>query len=167
MSVISIDFCGTLDKYAPFWKEMLGYLRQEGIEVYIISGIWPNDLESRLADLGFNRRTHYDGSYSIFGHLSREGISVWFDENQDAWKAEPAIWWNTKAAICEKIHSWIHFDNDMRFKSAFSNIATRFVHLDSDTGKSEIKKWHEQLKLANVYDDWEDDYMFMSGIVPT
>jgi len=167
MQILSIDFFGTLNKDTAFWKEMLGYVKMEGIKVYVISGLWPNELMERLDGLGFNHKSHYDDVSSILAYLTKEGISVWYDEFQDAWKTDRQTWYNSKARICKELHSRVHFDNDIRFKEAFVNVPTRFVHLEDDIIKPKVKTWFDQLKLANTYEDWEDDYMFMSGVIPT
>jgi len=166
MQILSIDFFGTLDKDTAFWKEMLGYIRTEGIKVYIVSGLWPKELTERLGSFGFGYDVHYDDVASIFSYLAQESMEVWFDEFQDCWKANSQDWYNAKAKICKKLQSRVHFDNDINFEKAFFNVATRFVHLEDEANKLEIKKWFDQLKLANTYEDWEDDYMFMSGVVP-
>jgi len=166
MSIITIDFFGTLDKYADFWKEMLGYVMLEGIKIYVISGVMPSELVGRLEELGYSERTHFTEAFSIFTHLSAKGEHIWYSEDHDSYRCSTETYWNSKAEMCKRLGSRIHIDDDVRFKYAFSKVATRFVYNRLDPGKSLIQKWHESLKLANTYTEWEDDYMSMYGFSP-
>lgn len=169
MSIISIDYFGTLNQRPAFWQEFMKFAKLEGTKINVISGLWEKALTEKLEFSGFTREVHYDSVYSILSHLSKNGIDIWFDENQDSWySAESAQndWWDAKAEICQEINCKMHFDNDLRFGKAFENVATRFVHTNRNNMKL-IRQWSAALKLANTFDDWEDDYMSMfSGLMP-
>jgi hypothetical protein len=162
-SAITIDFYGTLDKDSKFWLEMLEYLKIEGFRVYVIGGTWPINLKADIEHNGYILKKHFDGLLPVFTHLMKNGADVWYSEDQDCWKADPAAWWASKAAICKEIGSSIHFDNDIRFKPAFSHISTRFVYLRWEEAQAHLKEWSRELFLNNA---WEDDYMYMSGFYP-
>jgi len=164
MSIISIDYFGTLDTYPSFWQEVLEYVRLEGMEVYVVSGPWPKDLIEKLEFKGYTRGTHYDKVFSILSHLSGKGLEVWYDEDRDSWQSHGIAWYRSKSEICKKVRSRIHFDSDPRFGPDFKSVPTRFVHTDCKARKAEIEKWHKALKLANTFDDW-DEYEHMMGVM--
>lgn len=167
MPTISIDFFGNLSAKPFFWQELLKFAKEDGIKIYVISGPWPDIINRKLTNLGFVRKIHYDGVYSILSHLAGKGLDTWYDEDYDSWYSTRNDWWTAKAEICQDMGCKMHFDNDLRFSTAFENVATRFVHtLNPDNGKL-IDQWYRDLKLANTYDDWENDYMSMlGGVVP-
>ena len=169
MSIISIDYFGTLSQRPIFWQELMKFAKLEGFKINVISGLWPRYLTEKLEFSGFTREIHYDSVYSVLSCLVQKGIGVWFDEDQDSWYADEECqdeWWDSKAEICQEIGSKIHFDSDFRFSKAFENVPTRFVHINVDNMRL-IRQWSKDLKSANTFDDWEDDYMSMfSGIVP-
>jgi len=170
MPSISIDYYGTLNKNTAFWKELLKYVKLEGIKVYIISGNWPSYIKGRLENEGYISEVHYDHVYSILGYLSSKGIDTWLDEEHDSWYSNQNDWWNVKAIICKTLNCQIHFDSDIRFGKAFVGQATRFICLDNNKNMSQIQDWHKKLKLANTYYDDDDDFYgtmgMMSGFVP-
>jgi hypothetical protein len=166
MAAISIDFFGTLDEKPEFWREMLGYVMLEGIEVYVISGVMPEELYQLLEYNGYNKKVHFANAFSIFAHMTLTGKDTWYSEDHDSYRCDPSAYWNSKAEMCRKLGVQLHFDNDVRFKHAFGNVATRFIYNRHDPGLALIKEWHNSLKLANTYDEWEDDYMYMSGFHP-
>lgn len=168
MPSISIDFFGSLSKNTTFWQELLGYAKEEGTKIHIISGLWQADLKIKLDYNGYIREVHYDSIHSILSYLHSEGLETWFDQDHDSWYSGQNEWWTAKARICQEIGCQIHFDSDIRFAAAFAGIPTRFVHTDNDVNKKLINQWHKDLKLANTYEDWENGYMsMMSGISPT
>jgi len=164
MKTISVDFFGTLNNNSEFWKELLKFVILESIHVYVISGPWPEKIKTALEFLGFKQDIHYDGVYSILTHLSGKGLNVQFDENTDSWFTEEENWWAAKAEICRKVGSHIHFDSDMKFAKSFRAVPTRFIHTASDPGKTLIEEWHEELKSANTYDDWDEYTYMMTGM---
>ena len=166
MSIISIDFFGTLDVYPVFWREMLSYVILEGIKVYVISGPAPNAILSLLKFNGYTPKVHFTNVVSIFSHLAMEGESTWYSEAHDSYRCVEETYWNSKAEICHRLGSQIHFDNDTRFGHAFGKVPTRFVHNAKEPGKALIKEWHNSLKLANAYEEWEEDFMYMNGFFP-
>jgi len=167
MPLISIDFFGNLSKRPIFWRELLKNAKEEGFKVAVISGLWPKDLFAKLEFNGYIREIHYDNVYSILSHLSNKGLETTFDEAHDSWYSCNVGWWTAKAEICQKIGCQTHFDNDARFKLAFEDVTTRFVHTLRQNNARLINQWYNDLKLANTYEEWEDNYMsMMGGVVP-
>jgi len=164
MKIISVDFFGTLNQNEDFWKELLKYAKLEGIQVCVISGPWEPTLFDMLEFLGYTEKVHFDRVFSILGHLTNKGLDTWFDETDETWHSDAKAWWYTKAEICKRIGSHIHFDSNSRFGEHFKNIPTRFVHTTSEPGKGLIKEWHKGLKLANTFDDWDEYEHMMSGM---
>jgi hypothetical protein len=170
MGNISIDLFGTLDKYGQFWQELTKWAILEGHKIYVLSGLWPNDINRRLEGLGYKRDIHYTGMLSIIQKLKEFGFDYWFDENHDSWYSDNMAWWAAKAEICKDHSIHIHFDNDKKFEPYFGDVATRFIHTESDAGERLLKAWHRDLKLSNTYEDWEEDYywnMMAMGRVPS
>lgn len=167
MPLISVDYFGSLSTGPVFWQELLKLVKLEGIKVSVISGPWEKAIVEKLEFSGYTRGIHYDNVCSILSHLGKRGMDTWFNEDHGSWYSTENEWWDAKAEICHKINCQIHFDSDYRFCQAFENIATRFVHIKKENNKQLINQWHKDLKLANTYSDWEDDYMSMfSGMVP-
>ena len=161
MPSISIDYFGNLSKDATFWQEMLKFVKEEGIKVSVISGLWKAELVKKLEHNGYIHEIHFDNVYSILSYLHHDGQDTWFDEDHDSWYSGQNEWWDAKAGICKEIGCQIHFDSDIRFAKAFAGIATRFIHTSNESIRKLINQWYKDLKLANTYGDWENDYMSM------
>lgn len=165
MSIISIDFYGNLNQDPDFWQKFMGYAVEEGHKIYIIAGPWPKELLEKVEFGGYRRNTHYHAVHSVLEHLSRSGFGCFLDEDHDTWYSDEVEWWRAKAQICKELNVSIHLDSDNRFAPAFKQVPTRFVHTESDTGKSMLRDWYNQLQWRNEYED-EYAYMGMGGFVP-
>ncbi len=171
MSIITVDLIGTLTRYGEFWRNLLKWVRLEGITTYVVCGPWETKAIEMLQGHGYMQGVHYSGVFSVLQHLQDKGFDVFFSEMHDRWVASEIAWWAAKPDICKKLNSRIHFDNDERFKAPFKNVATRFVYTESYKGMHILQAWHDRLKLANTFDDedWgdEDDWTgMMSGFIP-
>ena len=160
MSVISVDFFGTLNENAGFWQEFLKYIILEGHRVYVISGPWPKDIEEKLESGKYKKGIHYTNVISLLHRMHLAGWGCWFDDVHGSWYSNEAAWWADKAEICEELGCKIHFDSDARFSHAFRRVATRFISTVGSNGKEQIRKWHNDLKLSNTFDDY-DEYAWM------
>ena len=69
MSVISVDFYGSLDRDPLLWKELLKYVKLEGMKVYVVSGPWPDAIIKKLEFREYSKGVHYDNAFSILSHL--------------------------------------------------------------------------------------------------
>jgi hypothetical protein len=165
MAIISVDFFGNLNADADFWQEFLGYVVEEGHKIYVISGPWPNRLGELLTQGRYIVDKHYHAGYSILSHLSKKGHHFWFDEDHDSWYSHEYDWWKAKAEICQMHNVSLHLDSDNRFAPAFRGIPTRFLHTESEAGKNRLLEWANELKQRNTYEDWEDEYMYMMGVI--
>jgi hypothetical protein len=161
MSIIGIDFFGTLDKNTAFWKELLKFVMLEGHKVYVISGPWPKELAQKLESAGYKRKIHWTGAISLLHYMHQAGWGCWYDEMHDSWYSQETPWWPAKAHICKKLGCQMHLDSDMRFGAAFQTTATRFIDTTSDNGKQQINKWYNTLKAANTFEEWGDEYSWM------
>jgi len=91
------------------------------------------------------------------------GLDIWYDEDHDSWYSAESPWWRAKARICKNNGISLHLDSDDRFAEAFKTVPTRFVDIGKDPGKDLLRKWYNELKQANTYEDFEDEYMYMMG----
>jgi len=161
MSIISVDYFGTLNSNPEFWREFLELIMLEGHKVYVISGPWQKELKERLEAIGYKDGEHFTNTCSLLQHLHMSGYDVWHDEDHDSWYSQKTPWWLAKAEICKELGCSIHFDSDIRFANAFQNIATRFIHTIAENGKQQVSRWFNELKLANTF---EDDWMGMQFV---
>ena len=161
MNIISVGFYGSLNSNTVFWRELLKYVKLEGIKVCVISEPGPEAIMEKLESSGYTKEVHYDSAFSILSLMTAKGMDIWFDEVRESWHTQEDAWWAAKAEICRKIRSKIHFDNDNRFARAFEYIPTRFVHTDSKPGSELIVKWRDKLKMANTWNDEDYDYKYM------
>ena len=166
MSIVSVDFFGTLNENADFWQEFLKFIMLEGHKVYVISGPWPKDIEEKLTSGGYKREIHWTGTVSLLHFMHKAGWGCWYDENHDSWYSQEAPWWLAKAEICKKLGCRIHFDSDIRFAKSFEKIATRFINTTGEIGKEQICKWHNELKMANTFEDYDECSWMGQHFVP-
>lgn len=150
---LSIDFFGTLDAHTDVWLPFMQYIMEDGVQIHIISGLWPDELKKRLESLGFYKDVHYDKVHSILQELHELGADTWYDEGNDSWYSDNDRWWKVKAEICKRYQIQSHFDDDGRFKPAFKHITTRFILVDYMI-RCQIRFLTEQME--DEADAWEE-----------
>ena len=108
MSKFGFDLHGVIDTYPKFFSELSKIIKNNGHEVYIITGSMDSpDLRKELAHYGMV----YEGLLSITDHHLEEGTAVTeIDEKGNYW-FEASAWNKTKGQFCLKHSIDLHIDD--------------------------------------------------------
>lgn len=123
---IGIDLHGVIDSDPGFFKDILGFMSTNGVEVYIVSGPPVADIIVELEKLGIEKETHYKNVYSVVDFLKESGVKMWQDD-RDRWWTNDNDWWDSKAKICDKHSLESMLDDKEMYEPAFKDIETEFI----------------------------------------
>lgn len=158
---IAIDIHGTIDEYPDIFKNIIGGLKNAGVEVWIISGPPKVEIIEELQKLGLFWEIELKNVISVVDWLKERGVKMWQDE-KDTWWCEDDEWWSSKAKICEENNIKIMIDDSPRYKPFFDNVAFTFVHVNDIISKESEEKFvkitekeHELLE-AVIFDQYHD-----------
>lgn len=147
---IALDVHGVLSDnecMIPVVKE----LKDEGHELYIISGAPKREIEVEIVMLGYQPEW-FTGIYSIIDWLIDWNIEgkIWHDEN-GWWFEDDAQWWKTKSEIAEYYEIDILLDDQEKYRQGYLKPGTFTLY---STFKS-FKGWSDPssflLMIASYY----------------
>ena len=127
MKKIGLDIHGVVDLYPDFFSKLSKKLIEEGNEVHIITGA--SKTKSVVQKL-LAMNIHYTHFFSIVDWCVGSGIDVGDPLNP---VVEDFLWDSRKAMYCRDADIDVHFDDTLRYGTAFNTITTRFVHYEQST----------------------------------
>ncbi len=123
---LGFDIHGVIDTFGVFQSLINKLLRDNEIEVHVISGLSRSEADEQIGHLiDLNRITSY---FSIADYLeSRDDVEVtWI--NGMPWADETA-WNKAKADYCDEVGIDIMFDDSQSYVETFHNIKTIYCQI--------------------------------------
>ena len=127
---LGIDLHGVADAFPTIVAPVLKFLRESGTKVIFISGPPAGEVFQQLSSLGYEEGCHYDLIVSVVDFIRSKDYAMWQD-TQGNWWTDDAIWWSSKAKICEEYSVDVIIDDSPKYAPFFENIKTKFVLVNS------------------------------------
>lgn len=128
---LGFDIHAVIDTFDVFQKLINKLLRDDEVEVHVISGLSRTEADEQIGHLiDLNRITKY---FSIADYLESRDVEItWIDGMP--W-ADETIWNRAKADYCEEHKIDILFDDSHNYAPTFDNIDTIYCQIHNPNKK--------------------------------
>jgi len=112
---IAFDVHGVIADRSDLFKPLLKMLKENDINVVIMSGPTKKRIIAELDKLGYTKE-HYDDILSVVDYLKGKDVKMWLDYKNDWW-ASDVDWWKSKSEMCKQNKVDVLFDDSEQYKS--------------------------------------------------
>lgn len=143
---IGFDLHGTIDRCPELFKLIMKSYKEDGHEIFIISGSEKEEIIKELTSFDID---DYTDIISVNDFLRNEmNIEGWLEHGN--WYCDEDMWWKSKSLICEKYNIDMHIDDSREYRKHFDiNHRTRFIFFNDKIEES-LKNMNSLCKIRSL-----------------
>jgi len=126
---IAFDMHGVLTEYPNIFQPIMALLKDNGIDISIMSGPPRPDVVRKLEKYGYKRGIHFDHVISIVDYLHYKNAVMKLDE-KGTWWTDDETWWKSKGELCKEFKVGILIDNSPEYAPFIDSQETIFLLLN-------------------------------------